>query len=68
MGRPTLGRSGATVENLAMTSTYRTGGLWEALALAVREGEDDPAESRRRLAALRLRHAIASPTDYETCA
>jgi hypothetical protein len=52
----------------AMTSKNRTGGLWAALALATREHDDDPAESRRRLAALRLRHAAVTLTDYEPCA
>jgi len=51
-----------------MTSKNRTGGLWAALALATREHDDDPAESRRRLAALRLRHAAVTLTDYEPCA
>jgi hypothetical protein len=58
-------------ENVHMTSTAltnkpRPGGLWDALAIATRD--DDPSESRRRLAALRLRHATASVTDYDPCA
>ncbi|HEX7097329.1 MAG TPA: hypothetical protein VF183_15690 [Acidimicrobiales bacterium] len=49
-----------------MTRKHRTGdlhtasslrhpdNLWNALAAALRDADDDPTESRRRLAALRL--------------
>lgn len=52
-------------DDLIMTRNHRTGtlhtaslrnaeGLWDALAAAMRDDTDDPTESRRRLAALRL--------------
>jgi hypothetical protein len=40
-----------------------TDGLWQALAIAVRDADDDPVDSRRRLAALRLDRVFASAVD-----
>ena len=42
----------------------RTEGLWSALVLAVRDSDEDPETSRRRLAALRLRRSYATLADY----
>jgi hypothetical protein len=39
-------------------------GLWSALVVATRDGDEDAATSRRRLAALALRPAFAQLADY----
>jgi hypothetical protein len=71
-------------ENLVMTSTAiasisprparyaaaprHTDGLWRALAVAVQDSDDDPVDTRRRLAALRLNQAFASTSDFSRAA
>ena len=62
----TLVAAAADADLCGMTRKHRTGdlhtasslrhpdNLWNALAAALRDADDDPTESRRRLAALRL--------------
>jgi hypothetical protein len=45
-----------------------TDGLWRALAVAVQNSDDDPVDTRRRLAALRLNQAFASIGDFDRIA
>jgi hypothetical protein len=68
MGRLTLGSPspGADVSGMTTVGTHRhTDGLWSALAAAVRDTDEDPTISRRRLAALRLHRSYAGAGDLD---
>jgi hypothetical protein len=68
MGRTTLGPVAAEVDDSGMRTavpTRHTDGLWSALAAAVRDADEDPSISRRRLAALRLHRAYAGAGDFD---
>jgi hypothetical protein len=62
------GMTSTAMTSTATTSTPRPGGLWAALAIATRDADREAAESRRRLAALRLRHTSVTLADFEPCA
>jgi|RhiMetdeSRZDD1v2_1073273.scaffolds.fasta_scaffold2663081_2 hypothetical protein len=68
MGRTALGMRRAPVENTDMRTAAmprHTDGLWNALAAAVCDADEDPTSSRRRLAALRLHRAFATAGDLD---
>jgi hypothetical protein len=68
MGRTTLGRPAGGADDSGMQTAAmprHTDGLWNALAAAVRDADEDPLASRRRLAALRLHRAYATTADLD---
>jgi hypothetical protein len=57
---------GADISGMQTAASPRhTDGLWTALTAAVRDSDDDPTASRRRLAALRLHRAFATAGDLD---